>query len=81
MNGLKARTKILELMEDMKRETTIKELSSMLAALSYRSILHHLHLLEGEKIVKRTGKRPYRWSLTGKGQRRIVHDDEEREWE
>ncbi len=67
--GLKARTKILEVMGGTK-EPTIKELSR-LAALSYSSSFRHLRFLEEEGIVKREGKRPYKWKITGKGQKSL----------
>ena len=37
-------------------------------ALSYKSVLYHLHLLETVKIIERLGKKPYYWELTGIGQ-------------
>ena len=76
MDGLKARTKIIKMMEnaDMETETTARMISEF-AALGYHSSLHHLHLLEEEKIVKRSGKRPYKWTLTGKGQKGIIKDE------
>jgi predicted transcriptional regulator len=49
---------------------TIKEVSN-LAVLSYSVSRHHLRLLEAEQIVKRTGKKPYKWKITGKGQRSL----------
>nr|QNO53910.1 2-aminoethylphosphonate--pyruvate transaminase [Methanosarcinales archaeon ANME-1 ERB6] len=51
-------------------ELTIKAISES-AAMSYSSSFHHLRLLEEEKIVKREGKRPYKWVVTGKGQRSL----------
>jgi hypothetical protein len=40
--------------------------------LSYGVVLHHLRLLEGEKIVSRgESKKPYSWKLTGIGQQRL----------
>lgn len=74
--GLKVRTRILKVMSEREKEReeekviTIKRVS-MLAALSYSSSLHHLRLLEEEKIVKRGGKRPYKWKVTGKGQKSL----------
>lgn len=72
--GLQARTKILEVIDEILnkeraagRKLTIKAVSKS-AALSYASSLHHLRLLEQEQIVIREGKRPYRWKVTGKGQ-------------
>lgn len=69
IRGLKARTKILEVM-GRTNALTIKEVSS-LAVLSYSASRHHLRLLEDEQIVKRKGKRPYKWKITGKGQKRL----------
>ena len=51
-------------------ELTIKAISES-AAMSYSSSFHHLRLLEEEKIVKREGERPYKWVVTGKGQRSL----------
>ncbi len=69
IRGLKARTKILEVLGQAK-VLTIKEVSN-LAVLSYSVSRHHLRLLEDEQIVKRTGKKPYKWKSTGKGQKRL----------
>jgi predicted transcriptional regulator len=55
---------------DRADELTIKEVSQG-ALLSYSSSLHHLRLLEDEGILKREGKRPYKWKLTGKGQKSL----------
>lgn len=76
--GLKARTKMLEVLaaemseseEVREKELTIKAISNS-AAMNYSSSLHHLRLLEEEKIVKREGKRPYKWKVTGKRQRSL----------
>jgi len=67
--GLQARTKILEVM-GRNKPLTVNEVSE-LAALSYSSSLHHLRLLEGEQIMKREGKKPYRWKITGRGQKSL----------
>jgi predicted ArsR family transcriptional regulator len=69
IRGLKARTKILVVM-DRASARTIQEVAS-LTVLSYSVSRHHLRLLEAERIVKRTRKRPYKWRLTGKGQKRL----------
>jgi predicted transcriptional regulator len=68
--GLKARTKILEVMSAEEDKYTIRTISR-LATLSYSSAFHHLLLLEKEEIVKREGKRPYKWKITGKGQKKL----------
>ena len=76
IRGLEVRTTILDTIAGAKART-IKEVAS-LAAVSYAIARHHLRLLEDEHIVKRTGKRPYKWKLTGKGQKRLnqmtLHD-------
>ncbi len=59
-----------EEMRENETELTIKAISES-AAMSYSSSFHHLRLLEEEKIVKREGPRPYKWVMTGKGQRRL----------
>nr|QNO52580.1 2-aminoethylphosphonate--pyruvate transaminase [Methanosarcinales archaeon ANME-1 ERB6] len=57
-------------MRENRTELTIKAISES-AAMSYSSSFHHLRLLEEEKIVKREGPRPYKWVVTGKGQRSL----------
>ncbi|MBT0160246.1 ArsR family transcriptional regulator [Candidatus Bathyarchaeota archaeon A05DMB-2] len=68
-NGLSARTKILDVLEQrssgaagIARETS----------LSYNVVMHHLRLLQHEGTVDRRGNRPYVWMLTGLGQKRLV---------
>jgi len=68
-SGLKARTKIAELLEESPLDVA---LISEKSGLSYSSILHHLHLMEKEFIVARSGKKPYKWRLTGVGQKRLI---------
>jgi len=75
VRGLKARTKILKVLamtdvREKENEFTIKAVSGS-AAMSYSSSFHHLRLLEEEKIVKREGPKPYKWVVTGKGQRSL----------
>jgi hypothetical protein len=67
--GLVARTQIVQFLEKegRSRTTIVVEKTS----LTYASVLHHLHLLEEENIVGRTGKREYLWALTGVGQREL----------
>jgi len=66
--GLKARTKILEILEIKQSSagTIAKEVS-----LSYGVVIHHLRLLSNEDIVHRKGSRPYYWVSTGLGQKRL----------
>jgi len=67
--GLKTRTKILNALE--KRYSDAAAIAKE-KAMSYGVVMHHLRLLEKEGIVKRKGKRPYFWVLTGLGQKRLV---------
>jgi predicted transcriptional regulator len=68
-NGLIARSRILIALETQQSDGTAiaKEKN-----LSYGVVMHHLHLLEGEGIVIRKGRRPYIWFLTGLGQKRLL---------
>jgi hypothetical protein len=46
--------------------------------LKYNTVVHHLHLLEAERVVvKKGGKKPYVWQLTGVGQQRLVRSSGE----
>jgi predicted transcriptional regulator len=64
-----ARTKILETLENQHCSATkIADKTS----LSYNSVIHHLGLLEREGTIHRIGRRPYYWSLSGLGQKRLV---------
>lgn len=67
--GLKARTKILKVLESHSLET--KNIAKE-AGLHYHVVRYHLKLLEKEGIVQRKGNRPYVWGLTGLGQKRLV---------
>lgn len=67
--GLSARTKIILSLE--KRIRAAKTISRE-TRLSYKSVLHHLHLLEAENILNHKGKRTYVWQLTGVGQQKLV---------
>ena len=74
--GLVARTRILQILE--RHESHVRGLMSG-SGLSYRVIVHHLHLLEDERVVvKKAGKKPYVWELTGIGQQRLVDSTEKR---
>ena len=74
IGGLEARTRILNALDD-RGKLTVKELAEVVALSSYVS-RHHLRLLEAERIVKRRGKRPYTWRITGKGQKRLIQTNE-----
>jgi len=67
--GLEARTKIAALLE---KNALNAILISERSGLSYFSVLHHLHLMEEEHIVARSNEKPYKWKLTGAGQKRLI---------
>ena len=67
--GLAARTKIAKLLE---KDPLNAALISEKSGLSYSSVLHHLHLMEEEHIVTRSSEKPYKWKLTGAGQKRLI---------
>ncbi|MCD6530105.1 winged helix-turn-helix transcriptional regulator [Candidatus Bathyarchaeota archaeon] len=52
------------------KPSSAKEISGE-TGLNYSSVLHHLKLLEHERIVARKGGRPYLWFTTGAGQLRL----------
>jgi predicted transcriptional regulator len=73
--GLAARTKVLQALE--RRESDVKGIMSS-GELNYNVVIHHLRLLEAERVVvKKGGKKPYVWQLTGVGQQRLVHSSDE----
>jgi predicted transcriptional regulator len=73
--GLLARTKILQALE--KRESDAKGIMGP-SGLKYNVVIHHLRLLEDERVVVKKGsKRPYVWQLTGVGQQRLVNSSNE----
>jgi len=54
-----------------KQESNIKNIVG-LSGLHYSVVVHHLRLLEAERVVVRKGeKRPFVWQLTGAGQQRL----------
>lgn len=68
--GLLSRTKILGALE--KEQKSIREVSIEIN-ISYSRVLHHLHLLEAERLVERLGgKRPFKWRVTGFGQQALT---------
>jgi len=66
--GLKARTRIILALE--KAASNARSVANA-TGLNYNIVLHHLHLLEVERVVTRKGKRPFLWELTGVGQQRL----------
>ncbi|RLI11403.1 hypothetical protein DRO35_05090 [Candidatus Bathyarchaeota archaeon] len=67
--GLTARTKIAVLLE---KDSLNAVLISKKSELSYSTVLHHLHRMEKEHIVARGNDKPYKWKLTGAGQKRLI---------
>ena len=67
--GLVTRTKIATVLDEL--PCTAKMISEKTST-SYSSILHHLHLMENEHIVKRNNNKPYVWKLTGTGQKKLT---------
>jgi len=67
--GLVARTKIVSTLESL--QCSVRTISER-TGVHYSSILHHLHLMEGEHIVARNDKKPYIWKLTGMGQKKLT---------
>ncbi len=68
--GLATRTKILDALEE-RPGLTVLELSE-LTGLSQSAVRKQLLSLEKEGIVARTGRKPYKWAMTGLGQARLT---------
>jgi len=66
--GLKARSIILNTLEKGGVEAKI---IAKQTGLPYSVIMHHLKLLERRLIVRKKGKKPSLWELTGLGQKRL----------
>jgi predicted transcriptional regulator len=67
--GLRARTKILNTLE---RGSGDARTIANEAAMHYGVVMHHLKLLQSEGIVRREGRNPFVWTITGAGQKRLV---------
>jgi predicted ArsR family transcriptional regulator len=67
--GLVTRTKIVSALDIL--QCTAKAINEK-TGIHYSSILHHLHLMENENIIKRNDKKPYIWVLTGIGQKKLT---------
>ena len=68
-SGLRTRTKLLSSLEVQPNSAgnlAVKE------STSYEVVMHHLRLLEVEGTVSRKGKRPWVWTTTGLGQKRLT---------
>jgi predicted transcriptional regulator len=66
--GLRARTKILNTLE---RGSGDARTIANITAMQYGVVMHHLKLLQGEGIVRREGRKPSIWTITGAGQKRL----------
>jgi len=66
--GLTARTRIIHALE--KAASNARNVANT-TGLNYKVAIHHLRLLEAEKVVNRKGKKPFLWELTGVGQQRL----------
>lgn len=66
--GLTARTRVIQALE---KETSNVRGISKATGLNYNIVLHHLRLLEAEKVVTRKGNKPFLWELTGAGQQQL----------
>ncbi len=67
--GLIKRTKIVLLLQGSPLSAAAL---AQKTGLSYKSVLHHLHLLEVEYIIARGDSKPYIWRLTGVGQQTLL---------
>jgi len=68
-SGLTARTKILNFLDKQAANAgAVGNGTSM----SYAAVIHHLRHLEAEGTVRRVGKRPCSWLVTGTGQKRLA---------
>ena len=67
--GVSTRSRIIMVLE--RKPSSAKAIAEE-AGISYSAALHHLRLLEEEKIVEREGGKPYVWRLTGVGQLRLI---------
>ncbi len=69
--GLTARTKLIQALEN--NALNVRGVCRV-TGLSYNIVVHHLRLLEAEKVVTRKGNKPFIWALTGAGQQRLVNN-------
>jgi len=67
--GLKARTKILNSLEKGSGDAQTVATQS---ELTYGVAIHHLKLLAADGIVDHRNQRPRIWSISGKGQKRLI---------
>jgi len=66
--GLKTRSSIIKALKE--GHTTIRGISEA-TGIRYQTILRHLRNMEKEGVVTRRPGKPYKWSLTGKGEQDV----------
>jgi predicted transcriptional regulator len=66
--GLRARSKILFVLEEAKRRAP--EISKR-SGLGYHCVVYHLRSMRKERLVERSRQRPFLWALTRFGQQRL----------
>ena len=66
--GLRARSKILFVLEETKKPAPEVAKSS---GLRYNCVTYHLRSMMKERIVERSKQRPYIWAITRFGQQRL----------
>lgn len=67
--GLRARSKILFVLEEARRG--VSDISKK-SGLGYSCVIYHLRSMRKECLVERTGRRPYTWTITKFGQQRLA---------
>jgi len=67
--GLRARSKIIAVLKGGSLKAG--DVASI-TRLGYRSVTAHLRAMEGERVVTRSGKRPFAWTLTEYGQQSVL---------
>ena len=67
--GLRARSKILFVLEEAKRSAPDIAKQS---GLGYECVMYHLRSMRKERLVERSRQRPYIWRLTMFGQQRLA---------
>ena len=67
--GLRARSKILFVLEEAKRGAG--DISKR-SGLGYGCVIYHLRSMRKERLLERSKQRPYLWALTAFGQQRLA---------
>jgi predicted transcriptional regulator len=66
--GLRARSKILFVLEEGKKGTSDISKGS---GLTYECVAYHLRSMSRERLIERSRQRPYVWTLTAYGQQKL----------